>query len=90
MKNIKSICLRRVIIAFKVDILDYKENDIILLNNIENLKLEEIYIKKDEKVKLSFPNLKYLDIESSEKFSFSFYIKNLGFSFAYIFFKKIF
>ena len=90
MKNIKSICLRRVIITFKVDILDYKENDIILLNNIENLKLEEIYIKKDEKVKLSFPNLKYLDIESSEKFSFSFYIKNLGFNFAYIFFKKFF
>ena len=90
MKNIKSLCLRKVIINFKVDILDYKENDIILLNNIENLKLEEIYIKKDEKVKLSFPNLKYLDIESSEKFSFSFYIKNLGFNFAYIFFNKFF
>ena len=90
LKNLKSICLKGVILNFNVDILDYKENDVIQLNNIENLELEEIYIKQEQKVKLSFPNLKYLVIESSNKYSFSFYIKNLGFNFAYIFFRKFF
>ena len=87
-KNLKSLCLKRSIISFIIDIVDYKENSTISMDNIKNLELNNIYIKKDEKIKLSFPNLKYLVIESGHKYSFSFYRNNLGFKFAYIFFRK--
>ena len=87
-ENLKSLCLKRSIISFIIDIIDYIENSTISMDNIKNLELNNIYIKKDEKIKLSFPNLKYLVIESGHKYSFSFYRNNLGFKFAYIFFRK--
>jgi len=87
-KNLKSLCLKRSIISFIIDIVNYKENITISMDNIKNLELNNIYIKKDEKIQLSFPNLKYLAIESGHKYSFSFYKNNFGFKFAYIFFRK--
>ena len=83
-KNLDSLFLIKIsIITITNDLINIREKPIVL-DKIKNLKLSNINIS-DEKIKLEFPNLKYLELDKLHHYSF---LKNiLGFNFAYKFFK---